>query len=252
MKNKSEFYLSIIIMMILYAFPINPMEVSAHGDGWVGKLTYHRNIDKEWSKSEDVWGKETMEVTVRCKMDIIATIPLNLIKSGDIFAAGFQQKNITGPYSISYEKVLIEKHIPKSGSTFTITTTTHADCKGKLPSAPSISSMKMANLSVDENYKTFRLDISFSYDGGCKGTSTVESSDGKITEGTWNVEGFVFDTWKLGRIYSPYPFEGNIDSKIIQGGWKSPQQVDVTKPTWCGIDGTTGVTIEWSLAKTGD
>lgn len=67
-----------------------------------------------------------------------------------------------------------------------------------------------------------------------------------------NVEGFVFDTWKLGRIYSPYPIEGNIDSKIIQASWKSPQQVDVTKPTWCGIDGTTGVTVEWSLAKTGD
>lgn len=253
MKRYWVVYLRIISMMILYALSINHMEAFAGDGGWVGKLTYHRNIDKEWSKKEDIWGKETMEVTVRCKMDIRATIPLLMKKSADIFMPGaYQHQNITGPYSISYEKVVIEKHIRKGGSTFTITTTTHADCKGELPSTPSISSMKMANLSVDENNKTYRLDISFSYDGGCTGISTVKSSDGEATKSTWEVEGFSFDTWQLGRIYSPYPFEGHTDGKTIQGSWKSPEQVDVTTPTWCGVDGTTGVTVEWSLTKTGD
>lgn len=213
---------------------------------WFGSLVYSKSGSEKWSERTDL--KESVyEVKKTCFVNIQATIPISLKMSEDPFSAGsYHQSNLGGRYSLSYKEIVVEKTMYKKGGTFTLTTTREANCGGYLPTSPSVDSPKMASLTVDENNKTYALNLSFSYDGGCMGTSTVESSEGDSFRSTWEVERFVFDTWQLRNMYGSSSFQGSTDGKTIMGSWSSPESAKK-----CNIDGYPGVTVQWKLTKRG-
>lgn len=213
---------------------------------WFGSLVYSKRGSEKWTDRQD-YKDYSYEVKKTCFVNIQATIPLSVKMSEDPFSAGsYHQSNLGGRYLLSYKKIIVEKTMYKKGGTFKLTTTTEANCGGFLPTSPSVNSPKMASLIVDDNNKTYSLNLSFSYDGGCMGTSTVESSEGDSSRSTWEVERFVFDTWHLRNKYASPPFQGSMDGKTIMGSWSSPETANK-----CDIDGYSGVTFQWKLTKRG-
>jgi hypothetical protein len=214
---------------------------------WVGTFTYCRSINWEHSSSTALQD-ETVKWTERCGVNVQAVIPLTLKVSEDALVPDprhFQQYNITGPCSISWEKETTEEHALKDSS-YTIVRTEQANCGGHIFPDHTRAAPNEASLWVDEDNQTFSLSISFASAEGCAGIWTVEGSDGTET-GPWEVEPFVFSTGRLVEQYAENPLKGRTDGRTIHGSWTSPAAVD---EAWCGIEGNhIGVSVEWSLSK---
>jgi len=219
---------------------------------WMGTFSYHRTVNKENVESGD---KSDIQTIVA--IDIQAKISLNLKRpqvSGSLGGA-FTQKGISGPFSLSYRKETITKEKkgtfsrqdhPQAPSTKKELET--ATYSGFISPKPSKGRAKMVSLSVNEKAKTYDLMITFGYDGGCQIMTTLEVNGKEISKSSHELEEWTFDTQELRRIYTPYPFQGKTDGKVIRGSWTLPQATPQGRVS-SALNEHNGVIVEWNLKK---